>query len=63
MTQAPLQPASQDQLIRYPGLTWEQFKQIQEGFDHAPGIRLSYYRGTIEMDGNTSCLGVSLVAR
>jgi Uma2 family endonuclease len=29
--------------------TWEQFKLIQQGFEHSPGIRLSYYQGTIEI--------------
>ncbi len=29
--------------------TWEQFKLIQQGFEHSPGMRLSYYQGTIEI--------------
>lgn len=33
----------------YPGRTWEQFKLIQQGFENAPGIRLFYYKGTIEL--------------
>ena len=37
-----------DQRIVHHG-TWEQFKWIQKGFESAPGIRLSYYQGTIEV--------------
>lgn len=37
-----------DQRIVHHG-TWEQFKFIQKGFDGSPGVRLSYYEGTIEM--------------
>jgi hypothetical protein len=29
--------------------TWAQFKLIQQGFEHSPGMRLSYYQGTIEI--------------
>ncbi len=37
-----------DQRIVHHG-TWEQFKCIQKGFDGSPGVRLSYYEGTIEV--------------
>lgn len=37
-----------DQRIIHQG-TWEQFKFIQKGFDGSPGMRLSYYEGTIEV--------------
>lgn len=37
-----------DQRIVHHG-TWEQFKSIQKGFDGSPGVRLSYYEGTIEV--------------
>jgi Uma2 family endonuclease len=29
--------------------TWEQFKHLQQGFENVRGIRLSFYRGTIEI--------------
>lgn len=31
------------------GRTWEQFKSLQKGFEHTRGIRLFYYKGTIEI--------------
>lgn len=37
-----------DQRIVFPG-TWEHFKLIQQGLEEAPGARLSYYKGTIEI--------------
>ncbi|NJR66082.1 MAG: Uma2 family endonuclease [Leptolyngbyaceae cyanobacterium CRU_2_3] len=37
-----------DQRIVHHG-TWEQFKWIQKGFDGSPGVRLSYYKDTIEV--------------
>jgi Uma2 family endonuclease len=37
-----------DQRIVHHG-TWEQFKLIQKGYDGSPGMRLSYYEGTIEV--------------
>ncbi|GAP95628.1 Uma2 family endonuclease [Leptolyngbya sp. NIES-2104] len=37
-----------DQRIVIPG-TWEHFKLIQKGFEEAPGARLAYYKGTIEI--------------
>lgn len=38
-----------DQRTFYHDRTWEQFKLIQKGFEGLPGIRLSYYDGTIEI--------------
>ncbi|MBD1843686.1 Uma2 family endonuclease [Cyanobacteria bacterium FACHB-63] len=29
--------------------TWEHFKHIQKGFAETPGVKLSYYNGTIEI--------------
>ncbi|MEP0918099.1 Uma2 family endonuclease [Leptolyngbya sp. DQ-M1] len=29
--------------------TWEHFKHIQQGFAETPGVKLSYYKGTIEI--------------
>jgi Uma2 family endonuclease len=37
-----------DQRIVLQG-TWERFKLIQEGFSETPGVKLSYYEGTIEI--------------
>lgn len=42
-------PPTQDQRIVQSGRTWEQFKLIQEGFRNAPGVRLFYLDGTIEV--------------
>lgn len=38
-----------DQRSLYPGLTWEQFKRIEQGFHPSPGIRLFYYQGVLEI--------------
>jgi Uma2 family endonuclease len=38
-----------DRRTIHRGRTWEQFKLIQQGFEHSPGMRLSYYKGTIEI--------------
>jgi Uma2 family endonuclease len=45
------QPGGQpgDQQIVYHGRSWTQFKLIQQGFEGAPGLRLSYYEGTVEI--------------
>jgi Uma2 family endonuclease len=45
---SPLLDKTTDQRIVRHG-TWEQFKFIQKGFDGAPGVRLSYYNGAIEI--------------
>ncbi len=38
-----------DQRIVHYGRSWQQFKSIQTGFDQAPGVRLFYYDGTVEV--------------
>lgn len=38
-----------DQRSVHHDRTWEQFKLIQKGFEGLPGVRLSYYEGTIEL--------------
>lgn len=38
-----------DQRYIYHDRTWEQFKQLQRGFEGLLGVRLSYYEGTIEL--------------
>ncbi len=38
-----------DQRFLHSGITWQQFKSIQSGFVDAPGIRLFYYRGELEI--------------
>jgi Uma2 family endonuclease len=44
----PVLNKTTDQRIVHYG-TWEQFKFIQKGFEGSPGVRLSYYNGTIEI--------------
>ncbi|KAM3102708.1 Uma2 family endonuclease [Phormidesmis sp. 146-12] len=48
MTQTLVKSQS-DQRILVSDRTWEQFKQIQKGFENAAGIRLFYFEGTIEL--------------
>ncbi|GAQ00168.1 Uma2 family endonuclease [Leptolyngbya sp. NIES-2104] len=38
-----------DQRYVYNDRTWEQFKHLQKGYEGLPGVRLSYYEGTIEL--------------
>lgn len=38
-----------DQRVAYPDRSWEQFKLIQKGLEGCPGLRLFYYRGTVEI--------------
>jgi Uma2 family endonuclease len=38
-----------DQRLVCSGRSWEQFKLIQKGFEAAPGVRLFYYEGTVEI--------------
>ncbi|MFH7245226.1 MAG: Uma2 family endonuclease [Spirulina sp.] len=45
---SPLAPPL-DQRVVHHGRSWEQFKWIQKGFDQAPGVRLFYYDGTVEV--------------
>ncbi|KAM3101977.1 Uma2 family endonuclease [Phormidesmis sp. 146-12] len=37
-----------DTVMTFPG-TWESFKLIQQGLTDSPGIKLTYYKGTIEL--------------
>lgn len=45
---SPLLDKTTDQRIVHQG-TWEQFKCIQMGFEGSSGVRLSYYKGMIEI--------------
>ncbi|MEG4505156.1 Uma2 family endonuclease [Microcoleus sp. F6_B4] len=47
MTQTRLKP--KDQRLVYSGISWEEFKSIETGFANAPGIRLFYYGGEVEI--------------
>ncbi|HAG80141.1 MAG TPA: hypothetical protein DCL61_02995 [Cyanobacteria bacterium UBA12227] len=38
-----------DQRLTHSLVSWQQFKLIQEGFNNAPGIRLFYYKGEVEI--------------
>jgi len=49
MTQTRLKPL--DQRLVYSGISWQEFKSIETGFANAPGIRLSYYQGEVEILG------------
>jgi Uma2 family endonuclease len=50
MPQTPLREIPTcDRQIVYPERTWEQFEQIQKGFENSLGIHLFYYAGTIEI--------------
>jgi Uma2 family endonuclease len=48
-TMVQLLSRSLDQQIVHSGRSWEQFKLIQKGFEHSPGVRLFYHNGTIEI--------------
>ena len=47
MTQTLLPP--QDQRFIHSGISWEQFKLIEQGFSESPGIKLFYHRGEVEI--------------
>jgi Uma2 family endonuclease len=47
MTQTLLQPL--DQRFIQSGISWQQFKLIEQGFSDSPGTRLFYYRGEVEI--------------
>ncbi len=47
MTQTLIKPT--DQRFTHSGVTWQQFQLIQSGFNDSPGIRLSYYKGEVEI--------------
>ncbi len=44
----PLAPQSDQRVVHY-GRLWKQFESIQTGFEQAPGVRLFYYNGTVEV--------------
>jgi Uma2 family endonuclease len=33
----------------HSGMSWSQFKLLQQSFDDSPGIRLAYYKGEVEI--------------
>jgi Uma2 family endonuclease len=45
--------ASEQRFVR-SGLSWDEFKAIQRGFDHSAGIRLFYYHGELEILSTSS---------
>jgi Uma2 family endonuclease len=47
MTQTLLRPL--DQRFIHSGISWEQFKLIEQGFSDSPGIKLFYYKGEVEI--------------
>ncbi|MEQ9236192.1 Uma2 family endonuclease [Coleofasciculus sp. E2-BRE-01] len=47
MTQALLHPKAQR--FVHSGMSWQQFKLLQESFADSPGIRLAYYKGEVEI--------------
>jgi Uma2 family endonuclease len=47
MTQTLFKPT--DQRLTHSGVSWQQFQLIQSGFNDSPGIRLSYYKGEVEI--------------
>lgn len=47
MTQALLHPKTQR--FVHSGMSWQQFKLLQESFADSPGIRLAYYKGEVEI--------------
>ena len=38
-----------DQRFIHSGISWEQFKLIEQGFSDSPGIKLFYYKGEVEI--------------
>jgi Uma2 family endonuclease len=38
-----------DQRLTHSGMSWQQFKLLQESFNGSPGIRLFYYLGELEI--------------
>ena len=47
MTQTLLQPL--EQRFIHSGISWQQFKLIEQGFSDSPGIKLFYYKEQIEI--------------
>jgi Uma2 family endonuclease len=46
-TRPPNKPT--EQRFIHSGMNWQQFKLLQESFADAPGIRLAYYKGEVEI--------------
>ena len=44
---------STDQRFVKTGVSWDDFKAIQQGFANLPGVRLFYYRGELEILGTS----------
>jgi len=48
MTQV-LSKQHQDDRITYHGMTWQQFKLIDSAFENPKGVRISFYKGALEI--------------
>lgn len=44
-----VRPSGKEQRFVQTGVSWEDFKSIQQGFQHSPGVRLFYYLGELEI--------------
>ncbi|MCL1472884.1 Uma2 family endonuclease [Argonema antarcticum] len=40
---------TKNQRLVHSGMSWQQFKLLQESFADSPGIRLAYYKGQVEI--------------
>lgn len=38
-----------DQRLTHSGMSWQQFKLLEQSFAESPGIRLFYYKGEVEI--------------
>ncbi|MGF1522285.1 MAG: Uma2 family endonuclease [Leptolyngbyaceae cyanobacterium] len=45
----PAQPSPSEQRFVQTGVSWNDFKSIQQGFANNPGVRLFYYDGELEI--------------
>jgi Uma2 family endonuclease len=48
----PPEQSTESRFIK-TGVSWEDFKAIQQGFSKLPGVRLFYYRGELEILGTS----------
>lgn len=46
-THTPKKPT--DQRLTHSGMSWQQFKLLQESFADSPGVHLAYYKGEVEI--------------
>ena len=46
-THTPKKPT--DQRLTHSGMSWRQFKLLQESFAESPGVHLAYYKGEVEI--------------